>query len=286
MGKTHPANSQEANGPKQTTALVAAAIALILALLVLTLTYKLMGVEDGIAIIAILLIPLLVYGVESGKITEITVPGGWAAKVVQTTSKTISASNLIASDASIALSSADTDTLGKQSRSAMEEELIEKLGKGIEPRALTMQLKTAYDPNDLASIMEKLHKLPKFKFAVIVDDDNQVVAYTPPQFLISETLISSAQDSNSETLSKLIDAIASDDKGQVKQIPVMRTDVVYANSTNAEALSSMESLNQDAIVVVDHERRYIGVIERQGILSHIIAELSKVRDGGKQSALP
>jgi len=259
---------------------------LILALLVLTLTYKLMGVEDGIAIIAILLIPLLVYGVESGKITEITVPGGWAAKVVQTTSKTISASNLIASDASIALSSADTDTLGKQSRSAMEEELIEKLGKGIEPRALTMQLKTAYDPNDLASIMEKLHKLPKFKFAVIVDDDNQVVAYTPPQFLISETLISSAQDSNSETLSKLIDAIASDDKGQVKQIPVMRTDVVYANSTNAEALSSMESLNQDAIVVVDHERRYIGVIERQGILSHIIAELSKVRDGGKQSALP
>jgi hypothetical protein len=60
----------------------------------------------------------------------------------------------------------------------------------------------------------------------------------------------------------------------------MNTTTVRAIATNAEALRTMKDLNQDAIVVVDDQCRFKGVVEHDRIINHIMVELV---NGGEES---
>jgi hypothetical protein len=322
-----PPSSKQGSGSKVTNALLAAAISLALAVVVVAIINKLIGIEDSVMVVAILLIPLLVYGVVSGKITEFTGPGGWGAKFAETTSKTIQASDLITSGSIPVLSPTDAEAVPKADRTIMEKEIIDRLPESGGPRALTMRLGLSiYDEGEVASVIEKLNKLPNFKFVVFIAEDDRFVAYAPPQALIKKTLIHSALDPHrvaeekkpngiadtptspmqaiqqsgeelpdetydtktitdikrqnaNDDLKTLITAIRDSKVSEIKNYPGMCTKTVRINATNAEALEIMESVNQDAGVVVDDEYRFKGVIERGRILSHIMVELARRREG-------
>jgi hypothetical protein len=61
---------------------IAAAAALVISVLTVV-TLDALEISDSATVIALLLLPLLVFGVVSGKIQELTGPGGWGAKFAE-----------------------------------------------------------------------------------------------------------------------------------------------------------------------------------------------------------
>jgi hypothetical protein len=67
---------------KQTQGITAAVITLVLGLSLVGVL-KVLKVEESGVLIALLLMPLLAYGIASGRLTELSGPGGWGAKFAQ-----------------------------------------------------------------------------------------------------------------------------------------------------------------------------------------------------------
>ena len=61
---------------------IAAAVALVVSVLTV-MTLDALEISDSATVIALLLLPVLVFGVVSGKIQEFTGPGGWGAKFAE-----------------------------------------------------------------------------------------------------------------------------------------------------------------------------------------------------------
>lgn len=61
---------------------IAAAVALVISVLTVV-TLDALEISDSATVISLLLLPLLVFGVVSGKIQEVTGPGGWGAKFAE-----------------------------------------------------------------------------------------------------------------------------------------------------------------------------------------------------------
>jgi hypothetical protein len=58
----------------------AAIIATVLGIVLVALLHRAVGISDSATIVTLLLIPLLVYGIVSGRLRELGAPGGWNAK--------------------------------------------------------------------------------------------------------------------------------------------------------------------------------------------------------------
>jgi hypothetical protein len=271
-----------------------AVVALILAVAVVAIINRLLGIDDGLTILAVLLIPLLVYGVASGTIREITAPGGWDVRLAETASKEIGASELFDKSIEPLTLKGEYKKGIFQSARSLENEIIAKrwLESGGPPILMLLLKRVDYDEFAVVSVIESLSRLPNFGFVVVTDEDNRVVAYARPQALLQRSGGSSdlgekslnsppgalrmdMLSSDVSKLSELIDAIKNGDRATVERYPGMIKETVHVDSTSADALETMDSLNQDALVVVDEDNVYKGVIKRDRIISHLMVELVK-----------
>jgi len=154
-------------------AIVTAIASVALGLVVVWLAKTLLGSIDGSVLIALVLLPLLVYLITSGKLAEFKAPGGIEAKFAQAAAESVSpASETIAYD--------DPQVVAKEG----VRNLLDRKAREIDeskPVVMTMTIggQSQYSPTDVEQYLGVLSQFRNFKFVVFVDRDERFAAYMP-----------------------------------------------------------------------------------------------------------
>jgi CBS domain-containing protein len=236
--------------------------ALVLGFIVVWLARTLIQSIDGSVLIALILLPLLVYLSASGKLAEFKAPGGIEAKFARAAAESVSpASETVAYD--------NPQVVAKEGVRS----LIERKAKEIDeskPIVMTMSIggQPQYSANDVKQYMSVLSQFRNFKFVLFLDRDEKFVAYMPSWALKQLLQVPDLAE-------EFLNAVNAGQMAQVLRYPGVVKKTISTKSTNAEALREMLEQNIEALVVIDEQRKLRGVVEREQVLSRIM--LSMVR---------
>lgn len=230
-----------------------------LALLGIWLAKNRLGIADSATLIALLVVPLLLYGIVSGRLTEFSGPGGWGAKFARQ-----------AVDLSLVpVDLKDTqqiDTIKKENYRALQDQIRRGNIHEGRPIVLTMTMGSgSYNSMSLNDYLRDLSHFPNFKFVIIVDKNDRLIAYVPGRIL------KRANDLNLNDFPALVAAVNNDQESALLRIPGVLTEPITTRTTNAEALQMMEKYDLDAIPVIDENTRTVrAIVERNRILNSML----------------
>jgi CBS domain-containing protein len=250
------------NNNKETKAILIAILFLGLGFLVLWLTKSIMSIEGDAVFISLLLIPILVYVIISGKLEELKGPGGLEAKFAKAANESISAAT-----EKVELSVEEMQIVLKEGLGILEKKRLDL--NEAQPIVMIMEIgkRGYYDREAVLKYIEILSQFRNFKFVVFVDKNNQFVSYMPSwavKGLISKQYLGD----------EFISIINTGNKTVLFQFPGVVRETIRTESTNAEALREMTKQNLEALVVIDGNNQLKGVVEREQILSKMMLSLT------------
>jgi CBS domain-containing protein len=127
-----------------------------------------------------------------------------------------------------------------------------------------------YQRYALDQYVRALSAFRNFKFVLIVDKSGSFVAFAP-QWAIGRLLQGLDGD-------RFVGALNEGRIAELRAYESIVTQTITTQATNAEALSAMERNNLEAIIVLDPaDRRPVGVVERDRLLTKMVLGLAKPR---------
>jgi hypothetical protein len=216
---------------------------------------RILKVEGEAVLVALLVVPLVLYLTLSGRVRE------------------IAAGNL-----NVKLNEASREPVGQ----AATEYVTADLGPRSDPYGPI----TKTDPN-LAQVVTLTHGSGPYEREEVLDHLTTLAAMRPVPFLI-------VLDSHERVLAYMtyrsaIDVLDRSDRGDlfIKLVnegdpnafdmgggfSAVRTETLMNNATNGEALSTMEKTGLEALVVVDRKGRFGGIVERERLLTRMMLTL-------------
>lgn len=216
---------------------------------------------DSATFIALLFTPMLVYGVASGKIAELTGPGGWGAKFREAAQAVVTPT---------AFTTPLNDVLQKFDiieKGGLSE--LQGLGAKLQkdkPIALSFQLgQQGYDAGVAIKYIQFLLLTDRNMSVLILDANHHFVAMTE-----GETMLTLLQNQGQ----RITSALASGDKAFFTTLPGFHTNSIQATDTNATALAKMREQSARAIVVVDAQGTPTGVVKFDDIVARLLEKLA------------
>jgi len=247
---------------KDKKALTIAALFLVLGLLVAWLAKAVLKIEGDATFVSLMLFPLLIYLILSGKLEEFKGPGGWEAKFTKAANETISAAS-----EKIELSTEDMQIIQKESIRYLERKKQEL--NEAQPIIMTMELgkRDYYRRMVVLNYLETLSQFRNFKFVVFIDKEKRFVAYMPSWALKGVLKLDELGDN-------FIWLVNEGDRQRLLLFPGLVKETINTQSTNVEALREMMKQNVEALVVIDENYHLKGVVEREQILSRMMLSLT------------
>lgn len=222
---------------------------------------RVLEIRDTGVLIALLLVPVVVYLVVSGRIGELRVPGGLEAKFVSATQKPIRLA-----DRRVMASVQPVQSTSRGPSVDLPLKLAEL--DPFEPIVLTVTLGQKYNRRDWLAYVDALFDHPNFTMAVLLDRQERFIAYMTVQ-AIHDVLSNAALG---EELIKLIEEEATD---QIMLFPSVRTATISPDSTAIYALRKLQEMEADFLLVVGKEDHILGIVDSQDILRQIILDLAE-----------
>lgn len=222
-----------------------------------------------VVLVLLLVMPILIYAIISGKLTELKGPGGVEAKfaAVATTPVAGTASHDSVSIDELLTVSANTgrEQLGKRLQTFTE----------VQPIVMTITLgvdsyKTGSDEEHLKSLrayVAQLSRSRNFALVAFLDASNDFVAYMP-SWVVKNRL------DDEDRARELFSVIKEANQEKLLAYPGAVREKISPASTNDEALHKMVASNLDVIVVVDENNRLKGVVEREQVLTRMVLALT------------
>jgi signal-transduction protein with cAMP-binding, CBS, and nucleotidyltransferase domain len=220
-------------------------------------------IEDNALFVSVLLVPILIFSIVSGRLKGFKAPGGLEANFIEAAKESIT----IAAE-KIEPSVNDMQVIAKSAVSALDQKKQEI--NDSKPIVMTMILGKAdyYDRSAVLDYIEMLSRFRNFKFIVFLDQNNHFVAYMASWSL--EGLLKKTELGN-----EFINIINGGRVLDLLSFPGVIRKTVSTQSTNAEALQEMTKQNLEALVAVDEAQNLKGVVEREQVLSRMILALTK-----------
>jgi CBS domain len=237
-----------------------AVVAFLIALGVAALIHK-AKIGDSATFIALLLTPMIVYGVASGKLQEFSAPGGWGAKFREAAQAAVTPT---------AISTPLNDVV-QQFEIIQKGGLAELQGLGTrlhkdKPIALSFTLnQQGYDVDVATKYIEFLLLTDREMMVLILDSGRHFVAMTEGTTML--TLLKNQGQ-------QITRALAAGDKNFFVTLPGFHTNSIKASDSNAAALEKMRQQNARAIVVVDDQNTPTGVVRRDDVVSRLLEKLA------------
>jgi len=221
------------------------------------------NIEGDAVFVSLLIIPVLVYMVISGKLKELKGPGGLEAKFTEAASESISASF-----ETVEPSIDDMQIVVKAGVRALQEQR-QQLNEA-KPIVMTMELgrRGYYNKEAVLEYIKNLSQFRNFKFVVFLDEGKRFLAYMPSWAF--RGLISMP-----ELGYEFINVINESHLEDLFRYPGVVRETISTECTDAEALSEMLEQNLEALVVIDENRNLKGVVEREQVLSRMMLALTK-----------
>jgi CBS domain-containing protein len=253
---------RESSSSREAWSVAIALAVLVVGLVVLWLAHR--AHLDGGAVAVLLFLPVLAYGLASGKIQELTGPGGFGVKLARAANRPppIGQEVEVPVDQALELRAQGTGEVEKwleRFDSARPSVLKVDIGRGEDycRRDEMVELLSAAAP-----------RLPKLRFAIFLYADRRVVGYMPLS-AFAQTL---ADPVRGEDLAK---AVNRGDEQALLATDGMQRPSISSDATNREVLEELDRTNADCAVVVDGEGRFRGVVERERIMSRMMLALVK-----------
>jgi hypothetical protein len=222
-----------------------------------------MKVGDSATFIALLLTPMIVYGVASGKIQEFSAPGGWGAKFREAAQAVVAPTALTTPLNAVVQ---QFDIIQKGGLADLQG-LGTKLQKD-KPIALSFQLgQQNYDVDIATKYIEFLLLTDSNMTVLILDSSRHFVAMTEGSTML--TLLR-----NQGMGVQIKGALASANKDFFVTLPGFHTNSIKATDSNATALEKMRTQNARAIVVVDDQGSPTGVVKLDDIVARLLEKLA------------
>jgi hypothetical protein len=216
---------------------------------------------DSATFIALLLTPMIVYGVASGKLQEFSAPGGWGAKFREAAQAIVTPT---------ALTTPLNDVLQKFDiieKGGLSE--LQGLGARLQkdkPIALSFQLgQQRYDADVAIKYIQFLLLTDRNMTVLILDADRHFVAMTEGQ-----TMLTLLQNQGQ----RITGALANNERNYFTTLPGFHTNSIKATDSNAIALEKMRQQNARAIVVVDDKATPTGVVKFDDIVARLLEKLA------------
>lgn len=229
--------------------------------ILLALVFHGFGLKDpATTLMALLLIPLVAYGIASGKITEFSGPGGINAKF-QAAAK----QNIEVAATSLTDSKNQLQKVEKKSSHELKE-IISKLEKG-RPVALTLRFGKAnyYERSVVEQYVRDLLEFDSEMVIVIVRDSND-------EFIAMIDANSFLALSRSDE-QQLINAVGDGNINYLKESPLFLFEGILDHRTNADALRKMAALNTKTLVVLNDQKQPHAIVKRDDIVAQILERL-------------
>src|SRR6202022_917911 len=221
----------------------------------LTFLFYRLEIKDSATIIALLIAPLLVYGIASGKILELSAPGGWGAKFQEVAQQNVSTTATPLADATPLTQGLDQlQAVEKEGLSKLDE-IVGKLQKG-KPVALILYFgkQNYYVPNIVKQYIQKLNVVDPDLVIILVDD-------VAKRFVGAVDANSFLQLSADEA-QQLIAGIGNRQRAYLASFPSFVFRGIRDNKTNIEALKEMKDLNTKFLVVLNEKGEPISIVKR------------------------
>jgi CBS domain-containing protein len=227
----------------------------------------------GDVVLAMLLVlPILIYALISGRLTELKGPGGVEAKFTGVATRPVAETashDLVSFDQ---LLTVGTDEGGEQPRG--EQQLAERVRRFTEVQPIVMVItigsggkRKTSDIEALKMYVAQLARTRNFALVAFLDTKKDFVAYMP-SWTIQNRLL------DEHKANDLFRVIQEDDRETLIDYPGVVRDTISPTTTNDEALRKMVTSNLNVIVVVDENNRLKGVVEREQVLTRMMLALT------------
>lgn len=243
--------------PRDTIAILVAILFLGLGFVAVWLSMEFLKLEGDAVLVSLLLLPIIVYLIFSGRLGELRV-GSLEAKFVNVARESVE----LAAE-TVEPSPDDMQIVEKMGRKELERQ-IERLDESKSIiLTLTLGKEGYYNRDILLRYVEALLQYRTFRFVVILDREKKFVAYIPSWAMLQILRV--------EALGyEFVSMINSGNVRELRQYRGVITRTISTKSTNADALREMTAQDLEALVVIDDDRRLKGVVEREQLLSKLL----------------
>ena len=240
-------------------AILAGAVVLAVGVL-LAFCIKRFSLGDSVTFLALMLLPLIAYGVVSGKVQEFTAPGGWGAKFHEVAEKPID-------PVPLTKSIVDGEFIAKGDY-VMLEQAARTIEPG-EPIALTLQLGRGsfYVESVIREYIRVLSASDPEMSVVIIDAGGKYVASS--KGIVVAGLLD-ASDQGQQFMAALRSATPTD----ILNVPGFTDKSISDDASNVEALEKMERENTSRLVAVTANRVPRGIVLRDMIVARLLVGLA------------
>ena len=237
------------------------AIGILLLGLGLAYTIKRLDLGDSVTLIALLLIPLIAYGVVSGDIREFTAPGGWGAKFRETAGGTIE-------PVSISQSIEEAQFVAKGNYVELK-----NVGENLEPGkpvALTLQLGRGsyYVREVIAEYIRVLSGNDANLTVIIIHQDGTYFAFADGKYVLNIL-------QSEERRELFMAALRTSDGSGFEALTGVSNQKIGVDATNSDALKIMQEENISKLVAVSDDNLPTGLVLRDRIVAQLLVKLSE-----------
>lgn len=247
---------------KEVKGLLVAILFLILGFLIIWV-FKIMSISVGDAVfVSVLLIPVLVYMIVSGKLSEFKAPGGLEAKFVTVANRPVDEL------ASQRVEFVKEDMISVPKDSLGELDRLERLANQSKRIILHILLgKKDYNQQDAAIYLERFLRYRNFNHVVFLDKKDRFVASVPPWAMLRIL--------QGEQGSRFIEIINRGEVIELLDFPGVMVETISTQATYIGALQAITNANLETILVVDDDKKVTGVIGREQVLSKLMLAMAK-----------
>jgi hypothetical protein len=224
---------------------------------------KRFSLGDSVTLIALMIIPLLAYGVVSGDISEFTGPGGWGAKFREEAKRTID-------PVPISSSIVEGEFVAKGDFVQLDN-VDRNLAPG-EPVAMTLQLGRGsyYQAPVIAQYIRVLSQHDPDMSVVVIDQNGKYVASAKGSIVLAQL----TDSKNPEQTSLLMNALHGSDPAEILKIGGFSDKSIADTASNVEALRKMQTENTSRLVAVTPMGAPEGIVLRDMIVTRLLVELA------------
>jgi CBS domain-containing protein len=248
--------------PRDVIGLVGALLFLLLGFAGIYAVVKVAGERDGTVLVALLVVPAIVYLLLSGRVQDMKGPGGLELTLAQVANEQIPLPDDTNSTRELSFERIAAIAKG---RTATLDERIKNIPPGA-PVVLTFTLGSEINGPAAASYARRLTQLRRFRFVAILDTQGKLVSYMEER-AFRHTI--EAEDPSGMTL---INNIRDKHVGEVKAFPGMIVHRVSPRTSIAQALRKMERTHLNALLVIE-EGTIVGIAERDHLANTLILSL-------------
>lgn len=229
-------------------------------LLVLWIVKDRIGASGDAVYVAALLLPLLVFAIASGLVTEFKA-GGFEAKFRDLARRPVAASRKSASFEEV--------DYAEKGDVALLEFRVGQL-RGTRPVLLVIGIgeRRNYSVQDLLVYLDRLAEFRQFLFVVITDASSSVVGYMRPE--VFRAAITGDRDDFRRRY--LVDLLNEGDAQRLRDgyAHALIQEVIFIGATVRAALARMVELRLNAMLVVTTNRRLVAVAERDLLVAELV----------------